>query len=263
MDGIAQARATLDYAHAQLQQLLADISTWCRTEPKPYGVVSEIDFKQRQQVFRFVIFRDPPPDWAHRMRGISNDFRSALNYAIRACADPVTDEVNFPIYRVEREYRRVGKGRRGRDRRSPRERYLTNVPEHIRQVVDAWQPYQRGNDADSHPLAGLADLTNTSKHAQLGTAFVAAHGGNIVLTPLPPAKLLSAALLIPGKCLYDGMEVARVFAIDPPSGKVIIQGDASIEIAFGEPGIPASDVLSIGRDVVKIVEHLDAARRPA
>jgi hypothetical protein len=88
--------------------------------------------------------------------------RSSLDHLIagyvQLIGKKVTDDHAFPIWR---EKPKTDKQVKRHDS------MLKHVPNDARALIDAVQPYHRGKDANSHPLAILARLDNRFKHTSL------------------------------------------------------------------------------------------------
>jgi hypothetical protein len=254
-DLMGQSRLQLQRAQDQLAKLKASIDAWMKL--RPYHVMTEFDFVSAQNVQVFRILADPPVVWAQEVADLSNTFRSALNIAIHAIAEPDSDDIGYPIYRVESEYRnRRPNAGKPRDRLSPRDFYLTGLRKEYRTVIDATQPYHAGNDANAHPLAMLSHLANTNKHRRLAMALAVPKTGTIRVTPLGPHKRFEAMIINPGVALKDGTIVAR-YTVEPPT-EVAMESQLLVEVSFGQWRINSGRLRAVEAYVVKIIERLAA-----
>jgi hypothetical protein len=254
LDHMASARLKLKDAHGQLERFGSELVRWGKFGAN--DVIAHVDLKTRQKVYTYRVFSDPPPELGIMAGHFAYGLRSALNMAVHAVAQPDSDGLSFPIYRVKTEYINP----RGKRRISARDEYLKGVAETpFRAIIDSYQPYQRGNRADSDPLALLSYLANTDKHVVgLRTAAVATAVG-LSFTPLDPHDLFDATIVAPGQPLYDRTEVARV-TVRPTECKVGMQGRVATTVALGERRIYATNLIRIERHVIEIIERLDAAR---
>lgn len=253
---MASARLKIEDAHGQLQTLSSELNEWA-AQSRANGLVSHIDLKTRQKVHTFRVFSNPPPQLGITAGHFVYALRSALNMAIHAVAQPDSKGLSFPIYRVKGDYWNP----RGRKGISARDDYLKGVAEiPFRAIIDSYQPYERGNDADSDPLALLSYLADTDKHISgpLRTTAMATAIG-LSFTPLDPHDLFDAIIIAPGEPLYDHAEVARI-TVRPAECKVAMQGSLATTVAFGERRIPAANLNRIERHVIEIIERLEAAR---
>lgn len=256
-DSMASARLKVQEAHAQLVALGAELAFWGKTL-RPNTIIGEVDPKTSDKIYRYRILTNPPPQWGITVGHVANGLRSALNHAVHAVANPDSKGVGFPIFRVEKDYINPS----GKKRISPRDQYLEGVAEDpFRAIIDSYQPYKRGNLANSDKLAALADLSNTDKHS----------GGLLKTTLIPVEITLSFSAVGPhesfkprilideNSVLYDGAVVARI-AVRPPETKVAMHGKISLSIAFGDRNFPGIELDGLERHVVEIIDRLDSAR---
>lgn len=186
---------------------------------------------------------------------LTTNFRSALNIAVHAVAEPDSDDIGYPIYRVETDYRNARpNARKAIDRLSPRDYYLAGVRDEYRAVIDASQPYHAGNDSKAHPLAMLSHLANTNKHRRLEMALAVATTGPIELLPLGVPTRFDTVIIQPGVPIKDGTIVAR-YTVEPPM-EVAVDSKFSVQITFGQWGINSGRLRAIERYVVEIIERL-------
>lgn len=254
-DLMGESRLQLQRAQDQLAKLKSSIDAWMKL--RPYHVVTEFHFPSGQNVQVFRILADPPVVWAQEVADISNTFRSALNIAVHAVAEPDSDDIGYPIYRIKSEYwTERPKARKPRDRLSPRDYYLAGVADKYRTLIDATQPYHAGDGANSHPLAMLAHLANTNKHRRLQLALAVPKTGTIRLTPLGPHARFEATVIQPGVVIEDGTIVAR-YTVEPPT-EVAVESQLSVAVSFGQWRINSGALRDVEAYVVKIIERLAA-----
>ncbi|HUG48058.1 MAG TPA: hypothetical protein VMP67_06560 [Candidatus Limnocylindria bacterium] len=262
LDRFGEARLKIERAQGQFAALRDAVKSWAQLG-KAYEIVPEIDFKTREKVLRFIILSDPPPTWGMDAADIANNLRAALNYAIHAVAEPDSDDIGFPIYRVETEYRSPRpRAKKPRERLSPLDYYLAGVDERYRTFVDRCQPYRRGDAADSHPLAKLAVLSNTDKHRRALVTLAVPEVINAEVIPLGPVDLLKVAFLRPGRPLYHRAELARI-TVRPVNREVAVQGRMAVDVTFSQRHIAAPEIGRIGSYVVKVVDGLAAIQTEA
>lgn len=254
-DLMGESRLQLQRAQDQLAKLKASIDAWM--ELRPYHLVTEFDFVSAQNVQVFRILADPPVVWAQEVADLSNNFRSALNIAVHAIAEPDSDDIGYPIYRVKTEYwHDRPNARKPIDRLSPRDYYLAGVADDYRTVIDATQPYHAGDEAKAHPLAMLAHLANTNKHRRLEMALAVPKTGTIRLTPLSAHTRFETMIIKPGVAIKDGTIVAR-YTVEPPT-EVAVESQFSVAVSFGQWRINSGALRGVEAYVVKIIERLAA-----
>ena len=220
-----------------------------------YDTVPEIDPKTLQKVLRFRVLSDPPAHWGIVIGVIAHDLRSALNCVVHALAKPDSDGLSFPIYRRKADYVTP----RGKKRISARDEYLAGVAERpFREIIDSYQPYQRGKAADTDLLALLSFLADADKHGGAMVGLASPSTQRIIVTPLGPYEYLDTIFFAPNQRLYDGIELARV-TIRPPDRQVAFEGRTGVDIAFGERRITPRQIGDIERHVIEIIERLNAA----
>jgi hypothetical protein len=136
-------------------------------------------------------------------------------------------------------------------------------PRH-REIVKKVQPYHRGDQARTHPLAVLADLSNTDKHRIVNPTYsFMGEDANRILDGLVgnyhgpgPLPVDSFWVVSSGSRLEHDQPWFRICwrRDQPPPQNVNLSGDLKLGIAFGEIGVDASDFKHIARDVRAIME---------
>jgi|HubBroStandDraft_3_1064219.scaffolds.fasta_scaffold88872_3 hypothetical protein len=105
------------------------------------------------------------------MAEIANLLRSVLDQLVWQLVlangkDPSVSRTQFPIMVDHAAY--------AQGKNPPRNRFLEGVARKHRRIIDNYQPYQMGQQAQRHPLFILNEVVNREKHrsghAVLGTA---------------------------------------------------------------------------------------------
>ena len=119
-----------------------------------------------------------------------HNLRSALDHLacclVEKNGGTATEQTQFPI-----------SNKRPRDKgEKPSPRIAGGVTDNVLRIVDALQPYQRGQDAALHPLSVLRTLSNADKHRLLHTAAAQSTGNSCVLRDVHGNVI--AATFVPG-----------------------------------------------------------------
>jgi hypothetical protein len=132
------------------------------------------------------------------------------------------------------------------------------APEH-RELVKKVQPYHLGDKAVAHPLAVLADLSNTDKHRIVNpTMSFMEDDADRILDGLvgtyqgpEPSPVHSFWVVAKGSRLANDEPWFRIrWGRDqPPPPDVRLSGDLKLGIAFGEMGLDASDFKKVANYV--------------
>lgn len=259
---LSGVEAKLARARKHLETLYDEINAF--TGREPHEVVKEVDLEER--TLRAIMKVHEEPDeigWGVLIGDFTHNLRSALDHLVWQLVlvngeNPGRDN-QFPI--VNRGTRYWCSRKDGA--RSVRDASLRGVAEEHRAVIDAAQPYRAGPLADQHPLAILADLSNTDKHRLLHPTFIA------IEEPSPSAFTVSsgdagaiAHITFNSGPLKDGAEIMRTtFTTSDPNAKVHMNAEIPIGIAFGERRPVRSEVL--GDPVLLTVEGIIERFRPA
>lgn len=166
-DPYAKFRRAGKYLHA----LYADIAAFLKSQP--YDVLPKMDDDGWVRG-RFQVIKTPPDTFALTVGDFVQNLRASLDHSIYALATVRTEQTEYPIHSQEDQYL----GLADPAKPAPRDLALAYVPDEYRAVVDASQPYQRGNvsAARKDPLAILAWLSNVDKHRLIHPAFHRQHG---------------------------------------------------------------------------------------
>jgi hypothetical protein len=167
MNPLDGAVAKLDWANHHLDQLYEGIGAFFDKEP--YDIFFHTD-NNGWRGGRLWIKERPPDELGLILGDAIHNVRGALDHAIYAIGTEPNERSEFPIHSDERQYT-------GTDEAHPvsrRDLALAKVPREFHAVVDAAQPYRRGNKhaIREDPLAILAWLSNADKHRLVHPAFM-------------------------------------------------------------------------------------------
>jgi hypothetical protein len=190
-----------------------------------YAVVSYID-------------QEPDQEWGLEIAEIATQARSALDHLIRQLIIDSGNDPNrskrsqFPIFRNRDAY--VNKGRR---RESHRDTMLKGVAARHRDLIDQFQPYQRGRRIDDDPLCILDAVSNRDKHRDVHVALAAVGGSRFKLAK-PDGEVLTIRINVADRPqpIVDGQVVIGITnnpPADAPNQKVeMLIEDISMDLFF-------------------------------
>jgi len=168
-DPYAKFRRAGEYLHA----VYFGIDDFLKGQPN--GVVTKLDDDGWARG-RMRIFDEPPEDLALLVGDFVQNLRASLDHSVYALATRKTERTEFPVHLDQLQY--TGLLRPDDPKSSARELALAFVPDEYRAIIDATQPYNRGNmkAARQDPLAILAWLSNVDKHRLIHPGFHRQHG---------------------------------------------------------------------------------------
>lgn len=239
IDRLASARLKLARAREHFKTL--KIETDAFVESEPYAVSSDPEVKDGWQIFRFRIFQEPPIRLAVIAGDVVNNVNSALDHLIYALSLTKASGTGFPVFlRID-------------DYSSHRDRLLQGVPEWPdRAIIDAYQPYERGNTLD--PLWLMRSFANADKHRVTQPAYSRPHRLRIEAPPGYRGQVIPPQITGP---LYDGAELFRVRLSGPapPEGGVHMKTRMDLTIGYGDR---LTDNIEIGAMILVATEIIDA-----
>lgn len=184
----------------------------------------------------------------------AHNLRCVLDHIVYALS-PGRDEWStyFPVCTKEADYL-CPRGRRP----SRREEGLGGVPEDLIAIFDAAQPYHRGDDAESHPLACIVRLDNADKHRTIQAASAVVKdtsGFKITIYPNVPATTpipsFEVEWLTAGKRIPVGekTEVFRLRITPAYNGEMDVDVKPNMQILLGDSENAAD--LFLARDYIR------------
>ena len=149
----------LSRARKHLRHLRRIIEKWKASDP--YALNRQVDAEGKYYLYSFQVV--PAPDIILLLTDEAiHHLRTVLDHLIIATVESVGEKVTyahaFPIWREEPKKP---------DDIARYNAMVDHIPGQARVLIDNVQPYKRGTDAKSHPLAILARLDNRFKHASL------------------------------------------------------------------------------------------------
>ena len=251
-DPYAKFRRAGVYLHA----LHDGIAAFVKSEP--YDIIPKLDSDGWQRG-RFHVIRTPPDDFALLVGDFIQNLRAALDHSVYALATTKTERTEYPIHLQKDQYCRPVDP--ANPKSSPREIALAHVSDDYRAIIDASQPYNRGNvkTARQDPLAILAWLSNVDKHRLVHPAFHRQHG--------PPRILVERGRLSDIRIRRDiplnqpVSEGTVVFAWRPKAGKeldVDVNVYVRFTVAFSEGAFDYVQLEDIWNYVNGVIDTLRA-----
>ena len=239
----------------QFDGLLAEMHAFFNADPPPHSSHGEFDIDAWEWVERFQVGEEPPLRFGVILGDCVHNLRSALDHIIWQVTllDGGTpdDATQYPIAsKSEGQFERMA------------ERRIAGLNARHRAMVKQTQPYHRGDQASAHPLAMLADLSNTDKHRVVHTAFsIVGYDASSTLDQLAASAQQEVSPVVgwwlakEGKLEHGTPWFRIVWSRDEkPPADVTIGGDVTTEVAFGDVGLPASEFSKIADAVRKVLE---------
>jgi hypothetical protein len=254
---LRSAELKLNRAREHVTLLEGELKAWHKRHPQPLT----LDFKADPdpQVIPMIVktIEDPDPLMSLIVGDALNNFRAALDHIAwqlvvhggKPPSDPAAEEaVKFPIL--------IGPSKKG----LPADQYfsqvcasgaLPGIDSVHETIVRQHQPYQRGDLAESHPLALLQRFNNVDKHRgihlvlfspiQMGFSVTPPFGCQVI--GVKPAPHFEGPLRV-------GAEVGYITVADKTRcDHMKVEPRASVTIAFDER--------SPGHDVLRVFDVLD------
>jgi hypothetical protein len=130
---------------------------------------------------------------------------------------------------------------------STRERRLAGIADEHLALIDSLQPYRRAHVAEVHPLAILADLSNTDKHQFIhATTFgYDPADDSFRLLGNEDAGGMESFAWTPFPDEGEADVAWFKFRCPGPNPHVEMQGDLPVYVAFGEPGVRLQDIQGV------------------
>jgi hypothetical protein len=252
-------------AQKHFEELEDAVQTFLRSYP--YTAVHEEDVEPHHYVARLKVIREPPPELSPIIGDIIHNGRSALDHLVwllikMVGRDPELGRPQFPIFTKDpfdpsafanaKDHKRALKVWENQTRGL--------APLHVG-IIKRMQPYHRGKDAHSHPLARLNKLSNWDKHRELHFAGQAAIGTDARIEGVSPNVFIKILWFLPKmEAVKDGEIVARYESrrIGEGEAKGELKLRLVFDVAFGEgsplEGLRVVDTLSeIGKHVSDVL----------
>ncbi len=241
--GLESAGLKIDRANHHANALKATMLKWL--EDRPYELSLDGDDKTGELVARIHINRQPPPEWSILLGEIVYGLRSALDHAVYALSTPAGGQppngTEFPIFKDEPLFRNQNRPGGLWKARGLSPAALT--------VVEEIQPFHASGKSEGHPLWVLHELCNIDKHRSLNLTNTALGASKLTVTPSGGVTLRASQITADGP-VQDGTELAR-WAVDVASkGKIELDGEIGIDVAFDEAGPAKGEIVRHGLDLL-------------
>lgn len=241
----------------QFDALRGEIDAFFNADPRPHRSVGSFNEGTWEWVERFQIITPPPLRFGVILGDCVHNLRCVLDHTMWQVTlldgGTPNGETQFPIaVQCEEQFERMARRR------------IPSLSSRHREIVKKVQPYHWGDQARTHPLAVLADLSNTDKHRIVNPTYsFMADDADQILDGLVgnyrgpgPSPVHSFWVVSSGSHLEHGQPWFRICwrRDQPPPKEVSLSGDLQLGIAFGEIGLDASAFKHIARDVRTIME---------
>jgi hypothetical protein len=148
----------LERAKKHFAELREKSELFLATEPYDWSMEMQ-EFTDGTREYRISASVDdyPPIELGLLAGDVIQNLRAALDQLIWGYSAEVkrNRRTAFPIYLTEKDYRKNAPSQ------------TPGIKEEGRVLLERWQPFRLGADAEEHPLAKLQDLSNTDKHRTL------------------------------------------------------------------------------------------------
>jgi hypothetical protein len=205
-------------------------------EDRPHRVVGKFD--RDSGFFRITaeVLKEPDTDrWGILLGELIHNLRCVLDHLLWQLVllngGAPTNEHQFPIESTGEKYWAAKGG--------TRLRRLVGVADEHRALIDSLQPYRRAHVEGTHPLAVLADLSNTDKHRFIhSTTFgYDPADDSFRLVGNEDAGSMESFMWTPFPDEGEAEVAWFKFRCPGPNPHVEMQGDMPVYIAFGDPPV--------------------------
>ena len=257
---LAGVIAKYNRAKEQFDDLRFEMDEFFNQDPKPHFSRGYFDTNTWEWIERFQIREEPPLRFGVMLGDCVHNLRSALDHLI--CQVTMLDggtlddcaKTQFPIAsKSEAQFDAMARSQ------------IAGLSKWHRAMVKRAQPYHAGDEAWKHPLAILADFSNTDKHRLLNPTYSVVKGDvpgllDRLATPREegPSPVVAWFMRREGQRLeHDAAWFRIVFdrnvMTEPP--KVQMGGNLTLGISFGEIGLDADSYRHIGEYVWVVIER--------
>ncbi len=249
-------------AHKRLEELQAEFVRFIASGAYDVDIKVESDGWRRLCV---VLKRPIPAKWGLLAREAGDHLRSALNEIVTDLSILDTGRTDsrgsYPLYSSETEYRTARRDQQGRARPSPRDQYLKGLTEAHRAIVDRHQPY---NDP---LLVDLQSISNLNKHHRLQAGLLVPTTVRNHVQPHIPGTIQRFEFDggDPETWIQDGAVILSVRPWPDNAAKMDVEGQITLEPAFGERRVPFNRLGQIPDHIFKMIEVVkrEFPRNPA
>ncbi len=220
-------------------------------ERAPFELVIERNGDGTEHYLRFRVREEPPPVLGLNIGDCVHNYRSALDHFVYAAAvaqsglspPPADVKLQFPIVRQSKAWLSQAGSK------------LPGITQTLRDEIAKLQPYHRGDEADVHPLAVLADLDNGDKHRVLHPVLAIGQWSHTEITRIDRGSIVDTehTLVEP---LVDGSQLFRV-TLSEPNESIGIRNNSTIVVSLRHRPVKGAEyggvvaMLEACRDSVK------------
>lgn len=173
-DRLASARLKRDRAREHLKALKEQCWLFMNQEPKPYGISDKLKQEGQWSVALLDVRQHPPIEFGLIAGDFINNINAALDHLVYGLSATKKKGTGFPISVDPDSYVFTSRKKKVSDR----DRLLAGVIEDERALIDAYQPYANGMEAD--PLWRMREFANTDKHRVTHPAFARMHRYRVI-----------------------------------------------------------------------------------
>jgi hypothetical protein len=238
------------------------------TKDKPYTARIYVDSQTGDEVFEAPEPPRFPKRWAAIFGEITHNCRSALDYLVTALVEEAGREPDgnnaFPISKSRTGYLTRNKGGI-----TYRDRLLNGIPEPLKEKIDKFQPYERGDLAHADVLLALKYLADRDKHRKPHPAYAWINMPTKAFLFPMDTEYRNVSIRLPRKgglqiqADFHGMKRGRAGFVVYPDVKV--QRLPGVEVVFGrDPGkvIGMDDLVGLIKYVEVVVESFAGDFKP-
>lgn len=177
----------------------------------------------------------PELEWGIVIGDAVHCLRSALDQLVTSLCTEPSRRTAFPICRTKKDWAITAPAQ------------IWSLPEDYAAVINAAQPYHRGNDnAHLHPLAILNELWNLDKHEAIPAVALVPSKIKIKVTRTVNLATWTAFRTHPGRALEEGTVLGEstITQVDAAlKANMYVDSHISIDVGFGQ--IPKASSVSL------------------
>jgi hypothetical protein len=258
-DPLAGCFAKVERAEHHYDTLHSQIGAFMGKEPKPYGLVPEVQEDAGRNVWRLRIFEEPPLEWSTIVGDYVHNLRAALDHLIwvlvKANGFKPGRGHAFPIFDVEPP-KDSGNGERRRWNRQ-----VYGLHPNVVRFIELCQPYNRPDSPSLHRLYAVRTLSNEDKHRTLLPAFVAIKESEKALS-LKSIEVRDIAPTVGGVTLYTGrpledgdIALHADIQVTGPNPYFKLDGEVALDVGFGRKPIPVKGLEQLSESVIGMLDY--------
>lgn len=237
-DGLDSPRMKLARAIEHFETMKRETDAFMGTDPYALSTNEKVD--DVWHVGRLQVRAEPPRMLGTIAGDVVNNVNAALDHLVYERSVTKPDRgTGFPVSLSVSDYA------------LHRDRLLDGVPDWPdRAIIDAYQPYERGMQAD--PLWLMRVFANADKHRVVQPAFARPHR---LRFQLPPGYNANVTVVDHKGPLHDGAELYRLGLIGPPisEGGVKVNARLDLTIGYGDLLIDGNEIgqmLALAKEII-------------